>query len=110
MLFAPSGWGKSRLLGRGVAHQDFMRSVGTVVIDVVGGTIDNALDKLLYLPEPEQREALPRIRYCNMAGEHGRDGKLYVPGFPMLAPQSPQESFYTTSQRLVDLIAKTDRA
>ncbi len=109
MVYAPSGWGKSRLLGRGVCHQDARRRVGTVVLDVVGATIDHALDKLLYLPESAQQAALSRVRYCNMAGEEA-GGRLFVPAWPMLAPRHPGESLYQTAQRLVDLIAKTDRA
>jgi hypothetical protein len=109
MLYAPSGWGKSRLLGRSICHQDSRRGVGSVVLDVVGATVDNALDKLLYLPRSEQLAALSRIRYCNMAGEEV-NGQRFAPAWPMLAPQRPAESLYETSQRLVDLIAKTDRA
>src|SRR4051812_37199830 len=109
-IVGPSGWGKSRLLGRSICHQDALRRIGTVVLDVVGGTIDNALDKVFYLPKKEQLELGARIRYCNVAGERAEDGRQYVPAFPMLAPRRPEESLYETSQRLIDLIAKTDRA
>ncbi len=100
MVFDPSGWGKSRLLGRAIAHQDFLRGVGTVVFDVVGATIDNALDKLLYLPAGLQRAALERVRYCNMAGQRAADARVYVPAFPMLCPQSEGESLFITAQRV----------
>src|SRR5688500_13591681 len=101
MIFAPQGWGKSRLLGRGIVHQKAMRGVGVVVIEAVGGTIHNALDKALYLPEGLQRRFIDRLRYCNMAGERGEDGKRYAPAFPMRRPQSSDESLFVTAQRVV---------
>src|SRR3712207_8542783 len=42
-------------------------------LDAVGGTIDNALDKVLYLPKEKQKKVLKRIRYCNMAGERSSE-------------------------------------
>src|SRR5829696_6733438 len=52
---APTGWGKSWYLGA-LCFQDLLRGVGTVVLDAVGAAIDNCLNKLLYLPEEEQKE------------------------------------------------------
>ena len=46
-----------------------MRGVGTAVLDSVGGTIDNCLNKLLYLPEEEQVALAEKVIYCNMAGQ-----------------------------------------
>src|SRR5829696_784881 len=67
LLAAPTGWGKSRFLGA-LCYQDLLRGIGTVVLDAVGGAIDNCLNKLLYLPEEEQKELAEKIVYCNMAG------------------------------------------
>jgi hypothetical protein len=112
MIWGPSGWGKSRLLGRRISHQLALHNVGTVVLDVVGGTIDNALDKILYLDREEQLAVGEQLRYCNMAGERvGED--IYdtmVTSWPMLQfKNSLKESLYAVSQRPLDLIAKTDR-
>lgn len=109
MVFAPSGWGKSRLLGRAICHQDALRGVGTVVFDVVGETLANALDRLLYLPEPLQRALIKRIRYVNMGGQELPDGTVVVPSWPMLTKRRKSESLYTTAARIADLIRQTDQ-
>src|SRR4051812_6194406 len=59
---APKGSGKSRFLGRALAWQDFMHSVPLVILDPVGGTIDNFLDKLRREPIEEQKAYWPRVR------------------------------------------------
>jgi hypothetical protein len=108
MIFAPSGSGKSRLLGRQIAYQDLTRGIGQVVFDAVGSTNANLLDKLRFQSPKKQEELAARIRYCNMAGERSRDGTLYVPAFPMLRPQLPNEPFDTTAERVADLFATVD--
>jgi hypothetical protein len=110
-LIAPTGWGKSLWLAN-QAHQDLMRGTGTVVLDAVGGTIDNCLNKLLYLPEHEQRALAKRVVYCNMAGLKTGDSTYdtLVTAWPMLYRKDRTESLDVTSQRIVDLIAKTNKA
>ena len=109
IVFMPSGGGKSRLQGRGICYTDLMQGIGTVVCDAVGGTIDNCLDKVLYLSQDKQPEVLDRIRYCNMAGEQLESGETLVTSWPMLAKRNSQESYNRVAQRIVDLIARTDR-
>jgi hypothetical protein len=46
-LPAGRGTGKSRLLGRKIAIQDFLAGFPQVIFDPVGATIDNFLDKVL---------------------------------------------------------------
>jgi hypothetical protein len=107
MIWAPSGWGKSVLLGA-ICHQDSMQRIGFVCIDIIGGTIDHALNHLLYLPRNHQLAQLKQIRYCNMAGEDvGQE--TYVPPFPMLTQQFANERLFHTSQRPLALIQKTDK-
>src|SRR5215217_8849811 len=110
-LAAPTGWGKSRYLGA-QCYQDLLRGVGTVVLDAVGGTIDNLLNKLLYLPEKEQKELSEKIVYCNMAGYRVGDSSFdtYVTAWPMLYKLDEKETLDVTSQRIVDLISKTNKA
>src|SRR5215211_1920432 len=111
LLAAPTGWGKSRFLGA-LCFQDLLRGVGTVVLDAVGGTIDNLLNKLLYLPEAQQREISEKVIYCNMAGHRVGDSAYdtYVTAWPMLYKLDKKETLDVTSQRIVDLISKTNKA
>src|SRR5215211_3935164 len=111
LLAAPTGWGKSRYLGA-LCYLDLLRGVGTVVLDAVGGAIDNCLNKLLYLPEKEQIELSEKIIYCNMAGYQAGETAYdtYVCPWPMLYKLDKKETLDVTSQRIVDLISKTNKA
>src|SRR5215203_1305770 len=111
LLAAPTGWGKSWYLGA-LCFVDLQRGVGTVVLDAVGAAIDNCLNKLLYLPEDEQIELSEKIIYCNMAGYQAGDTAYdtYVSPWPMLYKLDKKETLDVTSQRIVDLISKTNKA
>src|SRR5215217_7324597 len=111
LLAAPTGWGKSRYLGA-LCYLDLLRGVGTVVLDAVGGTIDNLLNKLLYLPEAQQVALSEKVIYCNMAGHRVGDSAYdtYVSSWPMLYKLDKKETLDVTSQRIVDLISKTNKA
>src|SRR5581483_1293104 len=75
-IMGSRGGGKSRMMGRGIAFGDFMRGVPTVVIDPLGQTIDNLIDKFRRLPDDVQRRHHRRILYVDVSGKGG-----YV--FPM---------------------------
>lgn len=105
LVIATRGTGKSRLLGRIVTFQDLLRGVATIVIDPLGGTIDNLLDQLSRLPQETQQRLWPRIRYVNMAGQAGR-----VLPFPIYYRATPTDSLYAISQRYVDLLRRADPA
>jgi hypothetical protein len=70
-ILAYKGAGKSRLMGRVIAYKDLLQGIPQVVIDAVGGTIDNLLDCVIRLPPQQRREALSRIRYFDMSGQSG---------------------------------------
>jgi hypothetical protein len=69
------GTGKSRLLGRKIAMQDFLAGFPQVIFDPVGATIDNFLDKVLWFlydyPQLERDPIWERIVYCDMSGKDG---------------------------------------
>src|SRR5512144_2896178 len=96
------GAGKSRLLGRLVAYQDLLRGVPLVVVDPLGGLIDNLLDKLTYLPAEIQTRVWPRLRYVNMNGADGR-----VIPWPIYPRHGPGDG-YERSQRLVEVLRRSD--
>jgi hypothetical protein len=57
-VLAGRGTGKSRLLGRKIALEDFLAGFPQVIFDPVGATIDNFLDSvtglLQYIPSDER--------------------------------------------------------
>ena len=71
-LVAGKGSGKSRMMGRIIAWLDFIKGIPQLVLDPVGGTIDNFLDKMLRLPQVVQEELWPRVTYVDMSGRGGR--------------------------------------
>lgn len=101
-IMAGKGSGKSRLLGRLIAWLDFVRGVPLVIFDPVGGTIDNFLDKIVRLPDEQQRAAWSRVRYVDAAGFHGH----VVPA--PLYYRLGSESLYSISQRYLDVVRKLD--
>lgn len=101
-IVAGKGTGKSRLVGRSIAVQDFIRGIPVVIFDPVGGTVDNFLDKIVRLPEGYQRAAWERVLYVDPAGSAGT--VVPMPLYYKLG----NESLYTVSQRYLDLVRKLD--
>lgn len=105
-LAAGPGSGKSRLLGRLLAWQDFINGVPLVILDPHGVTIDNFIDKLSRLPEqfPEhvRRTLWQRIRYVDVSGYYGS-----VVPFPLYY-RLGGESHYEMAARYIDVIGKVD--
>src|SRR3954452_4064192 len=58
---AAKGSGKSRLMGRLLAFLDFIRGTPTIVFEPNGPTIDNFIDKLLWLPKEYQEQLWKRV-------------------------------------------------
>lgn len=101
-LRAGSGSGKSRLMGRILSWQDFVRGIPLVIIDPHGPTIDNFLDKIIRLPAELQERLWPRVRYVDMSGRYGS-----VTPFPLYY-RLGNESLYEIAQRPLDVIRKID--
>lgn len=104
LLAASKGSGKSRLMGRVICFQDFLKGRAQIVIDPNGPTIDNLLDKIRRLPEPHQAEALKRVVYVDMSG---RDG--HVMAWPLYY-RYQGESLYEAAVRLIEVIRRLDPA
>ena len=105
---ATKGTGKSRLFGRVIVWGDFLQGVPTVVIDPVGGLVNEFLDKVARCPKGVQEALWGRVRYIDMAGSAGeRLYDTYVVPFPLYLREG-DETHYQIAQRYIDVIARTD--
>lgn len=102
-VWATRGAGKSRMLGRLIGWQDFFQGVPLVILDPIGGTIDNFLDKVSRRPPRERAALWTRIRYVNMNGQDGR-----VVPWPIYRPAHAGERASATAQRYVDVLTRAD--
>ena len=104
-LVASRGSGKSRMLGRVIAWQDFLAGIPQVIIDPVGGTIDNFLDKvahfLQYVPKSQQYRFWQRIRYVDMGS------KEFIVPFPLYY-RLGTESLLAIAERYLQVILKSN--
>lgn len=101
-IVAPPGAGKSRLLGRYVTFMDFVRNYPTVLIDPIGQSIDNLLDRICRLSEHDQKLLWPRVVYIDLGAEFGK-----VTPLPIYYRRG-DESLYTISQRFLDVVRRAD--
>lgn len=101
-IAAGRGSGKSRLMGRIIGFLDFLQGVPTVILDPHGGTIDNFIDRMMYLPRNYQEKFWKRVLYVDMSGHWG----TVVP-FPFYY-RLGNESWYDKSQRYLDVVYKLD--
>lgn len=99
-IVSGKGTGKSRFMGRLLSFQDVRRGIPTVIIDPKGQTITNLLDRILRLPEVDQLELWPRIRYVEMIGRNG-----YIMPFPIYYRQG-NESYMKIAKRVIELIRR----
>jgi hypothetical protein len=102
------GTGKSTVLGRVIAFSDFYRptfdeSFPVVIIDPVGGTIDNFLDKIGQQDLGTRTKLWERVRYHRIDGLDGR-----VVPWPIFAEAFAGERYSSRAQRLIEVIARTD--
>jgi hypothetical protein len=103
-LVAGKGSGKSRLLGRVIAWLDFMRETPLVILDPVGQTIDNFLDRLTRSPRKDREQLYQRVIYVDMGGCGGT-----AVGWPLYY-RLGNESLYAISQRYLDVVRRVDPA
>src|SRR3954466_13443051 len=103
------GTGKSTLLGKHIAFSDFYRPtlaecVPVVIIDPIGGTIDNFLDKIGQEDYETRKKLFKRVRYVRIGGLDGR-----VIPLPIFSEVYPGERYSSRAQRLIDNIARVDK-
>jgi hypothetical protein len=106
-VLAGRGTGKSRLLGRKIAMQDFLAGFPQVIFDPVGATIDKFLDSvtgfLQYIPAAERSLFWDRITYVDMSGKNG----AVVP-FPLYYKLSTERSLLEIAERYLQTIVKSN--
>ena len=103
-LLAYKGSGKSRLMGRVICLSDLLRGIPQLVIDGVGGLIDNVLDTILRLPPAQRRTALKRLRYFDMSGRKYTSHVCPLPLFYRLG----QETWADIAARYLDTVIALD--
>jgi hypothetical protein len=101
------GTGKSRLMGRKIAMQDYLAGFPQVIFDPVGATIDNFLDSvtgfLQYIPQDERSLFWDRIIYIDMSGKDG----VVVP-FPLYYKLGTERSLLEIAERYLQTIIKSN--
>jgi hypothetical protein len=106
-VLAGRGTGKSRMLGRKIAMQDFLAGIPQVIFDPVGGTIDNFLDKMTWflqtIPAADRSLFWDRIIYVDMSG---KDGSI-VP-FPLYYRLGTERSLLEIAERYLQTIIKSN--
>jgi hypothetical protein len=106
-LLAGRGTGKSRLLGRKIAMQDFLAGFPQVIFDPIGATIDNFLDKVMWFlydfPELAPDPIWNRIIYVDMSGKDG----VVVP-FPLYYKLGTERSLLEIAERYLQTIIKSN--
>lgn len=101
-LMGGPGSGKSRLMGRLIAWLLFLRRIPLVILDPTGGTIDNFLSKIIRLPQAQQRQCWPRVRYVDMGATD------YVTPWPLYYRVSPDETLFAVAQRFLEVVRRMD--
>jgi len=103
LVLGTKGSGKSRLLGRKLAWEDFLRLIPLIILDPVGGTIDNFLDKIARQPRDVRRKLWKRVVYINV---YGQDGRVFP--WPIYYEAKRGEPYSDQSQRYVDVVDRAD--
>jgi hypothetical protein len=106
-LLGASRTGKSRMLGRVIAWQDFLAEIGQVIFDPRGVTISNFLDKLIrflqYVPYDQHAKYWRRIRYVDVSGKGGN-----ITGLPLYYRLTPEETLAEISERFLQLTLRSN--
>jgi hypothetical protein len=106
-VLAGRGTGKSRMLGRKIAMQDYLAGFPQVIFDPVGAAIDNFLDKvtrfLQAIPVSLHSRFWDRIVYIDMSGKDG----VIVP-FPLYYRLGTERSLLEVAERYLQTIIKSN--
>src|ERR671915_2060955 len=106
-ILGSRGSGKSRLSARVIAWQDYRAEIPLVIIDPLGGTIDNFLDKLSrflqYVHPAKHSQYWSRVRYVDMSGKDG-----VITPFPLYYTLGNERSLREVAERYLQVILKSN--
>ena len=106
-LLGARGSGKSRISGRVIAWQDYRAEIPLVVIDPLGGTVDNFLDKLWrflqYVHPTKHSRYWSRVRYVDMSGKTGD-----ITPWPLYYQTGTERSLREVAERYLQVILKSN--
>jgi hypothetical protein len=106
-LLAYCGSGKSRMLVRLIAMQDFLAGRPQVIFDPVDATIDNFLDKvtrfLHYVPASQRSAFWDHITNVDMSGKDG-----FITPFPLYYCLGTERSLLEIAERYLQVIIKSN--
>jgi hypothetical protein len=107
-LLGASRTGKSRMLGRVIAWQDFFDEIGQVIFDPRGVTISNFLDKfvryLQYVPRDQHAKWWRRIKLVDVSCKSGH----VTTGLPLYYRLTPEETLAEISERFLQLTLRSN--
>jgi hypothetical protein len=108
-ILGARGSGKSRLSGRVIAWQDYRAEIPLVIIDPLGGTIDNFLDKLFrflqYVHPSRHSKYWSRVRYVDMSGK-SNEGEITP--WPLYYKLGTERSLREVAERYLQVILKSN--
>ena len=96
------GSGKSRLMGRVIGWQPFMRGKPVVVLDPTGGIVANIVDKISRLPLEQRRRLWPRIVYIDAGATD------YVVPSPLYTRRCATETLFAAANRFPAVLKRQD--
>jgi hypothetical protein len=106
-ILGARGSGKSRVSGRVIAWQDYRAEIPLVIIDPLGGTIDNFLDKLWrflqYVHPAKHSRYWSRVRYVDMSGKTGD-----ITPWPLYYKTGSERSLREVAERYLQVILKSN--
>src|ERR671919_762503 len=106
-ILGPRGRDNPRLSGRVIAWQDYRAEIPLVIIDPLGGTIDNFLDKLIrflqYVHPSKHSKYWSRVRYVDMSGRNG-----VITPFPLYYKLGNERSLREVAERYLQVILKSN--
>ncbi len=96
------GSGKSRLMGRAIGWQAFVRGKPLVILDPTGGIVANLIDKMARLHQEQRQKLWRRIQYVDAGAAD------FVVPTPLYYRYRPTETLFEVANRLPAVLKRQD--